>query len=70
MEKGIEIMLDQHDHRTYTFVCMPVVQAPHNGIVGAKGLEVVLRKYSHALSPEWAHKEVAKEQKTRKNINK
>lgn len=66
MEKGIEIMLDQHDHRTYTFtfrlnqkknrtytfVCMPVVQAPHNGIVGAKGLEVVLRKYSHALSPE------------------
>ena len=41
------------------------VQAPHSGIVCAKGWEVALRIYHHAQSLELAHREVVEEQKTR-----
>lgn len=41
------------------------VQAPHSGIVCAKGWEAALRLYHHVRSLELAHREVAEEQKTR-----
>lgn len=54
-------------NEVYTSECMLATQALHNGIVCAKGSEADRHECHRAQSPEQAHTEAARAQKTSKN---